>query len=67
MIYFVGFAGLLFPNVPGIGPYWFLAWTCIFTSKFTESVIFHNVAHYLNFGNLSYAMASLRLEGFVTK
>lgn len=51
MIYFVGFAGLLFPNVPGIGPYWFLAWTCIFTSKFTESVIFHNVTHYLNFGN----------------
>ena len=63
----MGFAGVLLPNVPGIGPHWFLARACIFTGKFTESIIFYNVSlfhfflfllyfynvsHYLDFGKL---------------
>jgi hypothetical protein len=62
------FAGVLLPNVPGIGPYRFLAWACIFTSKFTEFSLYHSCYSVLTTHILiswSHATASLQLEGFV--
>ena len=62
----MGFAGVLLPNVPGIGPHWFLARACIFTGKFTESIIFYNVSlfHFFFFCCTSTMLVTYQKKNF---